>query len=176
MYLWIGCKLPESYEREIRAHCRKLNEGICLDTVAFSLPQHISLKISFPTGQAEEVLEYLSDCLRAQSPFTVQITDVQRTENILWLCAAENETLNRLHRELDDRLESRFGIAQHEFDKAFQFHSTLFLDTDTAKVEQMHRALHGYPFARFLPIDTFLLGLSETGKPGTYRVVRQIRI
>lgn len=176
MYLWIGCKLPESYEREIRARCRMLNEMIGLDTVAFTLPQHISLKISFPTDQTEEILSDLEVYLIGQSPFTVQITGLQQMGSILWLCAAENETLSRLHRELDDRLESRFKIPQHTFDRAFQFHSTLFLDADTAKVAQMHHALQDYPFARDLPIDTFLLGLSETGEPGTYRVVRQIKV
>lgn len=176
MYLWVGCKLPESYEREIRTHCRKLNEEIGLNTVAFSLPQHISLKISFPTDRVEEILEYLSDYLHTQFPFGVQITDLQQTGSILWLYAAENETLTHLHQELDARLESHFKIPQHTFDRAFQFHSTLFLDADTAKVAQMHHALQDYPFARDLPIDTFLLGFSETGKPGTYRIVRQIKV
>jgi hypothetical protein len=27
-----------------------------------------------------------------------------------------------------------------------------------------------------LQVDTFLLGLSETGRPGSYRVVRQIKV
>ena len=176
MYLWIGCKLPESYQREIRAHCRILNETIGLDTVAFDLPQHISLKISFSTDRAEEVLSDLEGYLSAQSPFTVQITGLQQLGSILWLCAAENETLKRLHRQLDDRLEHRFGVPRHEFDKAFQFHSTLFLDANTEKIIQMREALRDYPFARTLSVDAFLLGLSETGKPGSYRVVRQIKL
>ena len=176
MYLWIGCKLPEDFQQEIRAHCGRLNEKIGLDTAAFFLPQHISLKISFPTDRAEEILADLEAYLIRQAPFTVQITGLQQMGSILWLCTAENETLTRLHRELDERLESRFKIAQHEFDKAFQFHSTLFLDADAERIRQMHRALRDYPFARTLPVDTFLLGLSETGKPGTYRVVKQINV
>ena len=174
MYLWIGCKLPEDFQQEIRTHCRKLNEKIGLETIAFGLPQHISLKISFSTDHSEEILADLESFLSGQPPFSVQVTGIQQLGSILWLCTAENDVLQRLHRELDDRLESRFGIAQHEFDKAFQFHSTLYLDADTEKIAQMHSALRDYPFARRLPIDTFLLGLSETGKPGTYRVVRQI--
>ena len=47
MYVWIGCKLPESFEREIRTLCLKENDNLQLDTAAFELPQHISLKISF---------------------------------------------------------------------------------------------------------------------------------
>ena len=176
MYLWVGCKLPEDFEREIRAHCLKLNQQLGLDAVAFQLPQHISLKISFQTDCPEEVLAELEAFLIAQKPFAVDIQKAEQLGNILWLTVGENEVLHRLHQELDARLEKRFGIGQHEFDKRFQFHSTLFLDADTEKVAQMCGALEDYPFARSLPVDTFLLGISETGKPGTCHIIRQIKI
>ena len=47
MYIWIGCKLPAGFEREVRTFCLEQNRDIGLNTVAFTLPQHISLKISF---------------------------------------------------------------------------------------------------------------------------------
>ncbi len=83
--------------------------------------------------------------------------------------------LQRLHRELDQNLQSQFGIPQHEFDKCFQFHSTLFMDTDGAKLDRMRQAL---PIAIpcTLTVDTFLLGASETGAPGSYRVLREISV
>ncbi len=176
MYLWVGCKLPEEFEREIRAHCLKLNEQIKLDTVAFELPQHISLKISFQTNRVDEVLADLEFYLSAQHPFWVDILEADRLGNILWLTVAENETLSHLHSELDARLERCFEIPQHEFDKCFKFHSTLFMDADTERVAQMCDALKEHPLARTLPVDTFLLGISETGKPGTCHIVRQIKV
>lgn len=176
MYLWIGCKLPEEFEKEIRAHCLALNEQIGLDTVAFALPQHVSLKISFDTDRADEILEDLVQFASEQTPFAVQIVGVEQFGNILWMPIAENRCLQQLHDLLDARLESRFGIPQHEFDKCFKFHSTLFMDADLEKVSQMHTALTDYPFARALTVDTFLLGESETGKPGTCRIVRQIKV
>ena len=176
MYLWVGCKLPEEYEQEIRAHCLNLNREVGLDAVAFLLPQHISLKISFQTDRSEEVLSDLETFLAAQKPFAVEILGAEQLGSILWLTVAENEMLTRLHRELDDRLERRFDIGQHEFDKCFKFHSTLFMDPDTDKVAQMCGALQEYPFARTLSVDTFLLGISETGKPGTCQIVRRIKV
>ena len=47
MYIWIGCQLPGSFEKELRSFCLAQNESLGLDTAAFALPQHISLKISF---------------------------------------------------------------------------------------------------------------------------------
>ena len=176
MYLWVGCKLPEEFEREIRAHCLKLNQQIGLDPVAFELPQHISLKISFQTDRPEAVLAGLEDFLSARPPFAVDILEAEQFGSILWLTVAENEVLDRLHRELDAYLERHFGIPQHEFDKCFKFHSTLFMDAATEKVCQMCNALEDYPFRRRLSVDTFLLGISETGKPGTCRIVRQIKV
>ena len=176
MYLWVGCKLPEDFEREVRTHCLNLNKSIGLDTAAFELPQHISLKISFQTECPEAVLEDMEVFLSAQKLFAVQILDIEQNGHILWLTVAENETLNRLHRELDQHLERHFNIPQHEFDKCFKFHSTLFMDMDTEKAGQMRDALADYPFARKLLVDTFLLGVSENGRPGTYRIIRQIKV
>ena len=68
MYIWIGCKLPEEFEQEIRSICLAKNQEIGLDPVAFSLPQHISLKISFETERHEEILEELPHFLKGKDP------------------------------------------------------------------------------------------------------------
>lgn len=176
MFLWIGCKLPAEFEKEIRAFCLEKNGQIGLDTVAFSLPQHISLKISFDTDRPEEILEDLSHFAAGQSPFSVRLLGAEQAGNILWLPVEENTRLRQLHDALDARLESRFGIPQHQFDKCFLFHSTLFMDRDAEKLAKMQAALADYPITRELKVDAFLLGMSETGKPGTCRIVREIKV
>ena len=176
MFIWIGCRLPEAFEQEIRRYCRERNRQIGLDETAFEMPQHISLKISFETDRPVEVVEELARFAGKQTPFIVRILNVEQEGGILWLPVEENERLTGLHVALDRCLESRFGVPQHEFDKCFKFHSTLFMDADLGKVAQMRRLLEGYPFARELTVDTFLVGASETGKPGTCRIVRQIRV
>ena len=176
MYLWVGCKLPEAFECEIRQHCLVLNAQVGLDTVAFELPQHISLKISFQTDCVADVLDDLAAFCAAQKAFSARLLPAEQSGNILWMPVAENAQLQQLHDELDVRLEDRFGIPQHEFDKCFLFHSTLFMDADAQKIAQMERLLADYPLSGELRVDTFLLGVSETGKPGTCRIVREIKV
>ena len=176
MFVWIGCKLPETFETELRRHCLMLNEHIGLDTTAFSLPQHISLKISFATEQPQEILTFLTEFLSAQQSFPVTLQTPKQMGNILWMPVEENSKLQQLHALLDDQLQKRFGIPQHEFDKRFQFHSTLFIDSDVDKLTTMTQALAGCVKTQEMKIDSFLLGLSETGKAGSYRVVREIKI
>ena len=176
MYIWAGCKLPADFEADIRSRCLELNQLVGLDTVAFLLPQHVSLKISFQSEIYDEILDYLEDFLSKQSPFSLRIQNPEQAGSILWMPVEENLRLRQLHEQLDAQLEQHFGIPQHRFDKYFLFHSTLFMDSDTDKIAQMCRLLTESPTAQKLQVDTFLLGLSETGKPGTYRVVQEIKV
>ena len=176
MFLWIGCKLPAEYEAEIRKICLQKNESLGLDTVAFSLPQHISLKISFPSDRAEEIIAYLEHFFEGFSPFEVKINTIEQMGKILWLTVAENPILQKLHNDLDQVLQQQFQIPQHPFDHHFQFHSTLFLDEDEEKIRQMANDLSGHLFARRLQVDTLLLGISPTGTAGDYTVVKEIKL
>ena len=176
MYIWAGCKLPGDFEADIRSCCLELNRNVGLDTVAFLLPQHVSLKISFQSEKYDEILDYLEDYLSRQSPFSLHIQAPEQAGSILWMPVVENHHLRQLHDSLDLKLEQRFGIPQHAFDKCFLFHSTLFMDPDTDKIAKMRRLLEPYPIERELQVDTFLLGLSETGKPGECRIVREIKV
>ena len=176
MYIWIGCKLPTEFERSLRSYCLAQNRRIGLDTAAFSLPQHISLKISFDTPDYETVLAELTDFLSAQRPFSVRLSHAEQFGKILWLPAEENNILSQLHKQLDNFLESRFGVPQHEFDKAFLFQSTLFIDESTEKIGVMRDAMADFPLPRELMIGTFLLGLSKDGTNGSYRVVQTVEV
>lgn len=70
MYIWTGCKLPAGFEQQIRKRCAEVNQGIGLDTSGFTLPQHISLKISFDAGErTEDILDAIEGLLRRENPF-----------------------------------------------------------------------------------------------------------
>lgn len=178
MYIWAGCKLPEDFSRSLRQTCAAYNQDIGLDTAAFQLPQHISLKISFQASeeQAPEILDFLETLLSREVPFSVTVLEPEHYESILWLNIAENARLQALHEMLDARLEERFRIPQHEFDKCFRFHSTLFQDDRSDRMQTMYSRLQFFPLPQTLPIDTFLLGISADGKPGTCKIVREIKI
>ena len=176
MYIWIGCKLPQSFEESIRRRVLEANRHIQADTTAFLLPQHISLKISFETHQPEAILDFLSHLLASEHRFYVNLSVIEQFGNILWIPAQVNANLHRLHQMLDQQLQQHFGIAQHPFDREFRFHSTLFIDPDSAKIRKLHGLLKNTPLPEQLAIDTFLLGISPDGSPGSYQVVQNIKI
>ena len=176
MFLWVGCKLPENFEKTLRAHCLALNEKIGLGTAPFSLPQHISLKISFDAGeQCRRITQWLETELKTESRFYVNLLPPEQMASILWLPVADNPRLTALHEKLDRELEHRFGIPQHPFDREFRFHSTLFMDEDTEKLSQMAALLSPLTFPDPLPIDTFLIGLSADGKTD-FQILREVNI
>ena len=173
MYIWIGCALPEPFEEEVRKQCLEYNRELGLDTVAFLLPQHISLKISFPTDRPEAVLDAVEAMLKQEREFYVNLKEPELEGKILWLPVEENPRLRMLHDKLDALLQEQFAIGQHPFDKGFLFHSTLFLDEDRKKLAAMKERLAGWGVHR-CRVDGFWLGVSESGKAGTYRVVRRV--
>lgn len=176
MYIWTGCRLPQAFESQIRSRCLALNETFALDVSGFTLPQHISLKISFDAGDRyTEILDAIEALLRQEAPFAVIPSGIEQHGGILWVTFRENETLRALHALLDSKLESQFAIPQHPFDKKFFFHSALFAG-DPKKISQAHTVLQDYLLPSELKIDTFLLGVSEIGKSGSYRVVREIKV
>lgn len=168
--------MPTDFERNIRSVCLAQNEDIGLDTSGFALPQHILLKISFEAGeQLEGILDAVEALLRRECQFYVNPSAIELVGNILWIAFKENGTLRRLHNLLDRNLKRDFGIPQHFFDKVFRFHSTLFVGHEE-DIQRIHGLLKDYPCPEALSIDTFLLGVSESGKSGTYRVIREIKL
>ena len=176
MYIWIGCKLPEEFETYIRAVCVPMSEKLGLDISGFSLPQHISLKISFEAGeQADEILAFLKERLSRERKFYVNPRTPKRQGNILWIPFRPNPPLQHLHNMLDRELKTRFGIPQHEFDKAFFFHSTLCLGPED-RLAEAEALLRDLPLPTSLAIDTILLGVSENKTFDTCRIVGEINL
>ncbi len=174
MYIWVGCKLPEGFEKAIREKALSENKAIGLDTLAFCLPQHISLKISFSTDRTEAVLAWLREYLARQPSFFVSLQGIEQAPGVLWLRVVDDPVLDGLHRQLDALLLERFAIPRQALDKHFIFHSSLFMDADAEKLRQMAKALAGMVLPKLLPVEAFLLGTSPDGSPGSYRVVAEI--
>lgn len=176
MFIWIGCELPKEFELDLRDACLEASEGLELDFSCFTLPQHISLKISFQAGpDYEPVLDFVESLLRKEKKFYVNPKEPEQAGSILWLAFRESGTLRRLHNLLDRDLKRWFGIPQHLFDKAFAFHSTLAMGKPE-EIAAYKARLEGLDLPESLKIPAFLLGISESGKGGTYRVVRRIEL
>lgn len=176
MYIWTGCCLPEAFAEPLRRQVEAANRDLQQDLSGFTLPQHISLKISFEGGDATaEILDAIEGVLRQEKEFYVNPIAIEQKYNCLWVAFQAQEQLTRLHETLDSMLESRFGIPRHLYDQYFQFHSTLCLG-QPEKLLQLLQRLGEVELPETLKVDTFAMGVSESGKSGTYRVARTVKV
>lgn len=172
MYVWIACDLSESLSR-IREECIALNKTVGASEIAFDLPQHISLKISFELNEesVENAILQIKEYLENTPGFYVGRPYAEFSGNIIWLRFPDSEQLCRMHEELDEMLLDRYGVPLHSFDKCFAFHSTLFIDADKEKLVSLYRRINEITLPDSIKIDSFIIGVSESGKAGEYRVV-----
>ncbi len=175
MYLWVGAILDSKTENIIRNVANKLNENYGLSTVAFSLPQHISLKISFECDDYKKVIAFIKSHLCTISPFDVVIKDITKIDgSLIWLDIGENEVLRKIHNLLNDSLLKEFGIPLKSFDgDEFKFHSTLFFDSS---INENHQALicdfkNQFSLPRKCKIKEINFGIAETLTAGEFSVV-----
>ena len=173
-FIWLGINVDEQLSF-LWEPLKAIEQQVEVST-PLSLPFHISLKISFPvdSSRAEELAEAVEAYYRHLSPFTIPVKGIEHHDNIVWIRMAENETLNRIHNELNDLLQEKFGVGLHEYDRDYLFHTTLFMDEDSAKMEAAYQAIKDVPMPAVLEGREFLIGCSDSGEIGTYRVVKRI--
>lgn len=171
MYIWIACSVDDSYT-DARRRALKENESLMLDTKAFSLPAHISLKISFfvPDDLADNVITTVREYLINAPHFSVHNPKIEQNGSILWIGYSPCEELEILHRELDQLLLDRHGIEQHPFDRCFKFHTTLFIDERVELVSLMRERLSDLVLPDIVPVGEYIIGTSDSGKAGEYSV------
>lgn len=128
MYLWIGAIFDKNEENKIRKCCKLVNKKFKVSEEAFTLPQHISLKISFYTENYNEIIEYVKEIMKNQKYIELELNNIRMLNNsIIWLDVKENSRLRQLHNFLNMELEEKFNIQLNGFDgDKFRFHSTLF--------------------------------------------------
>jgi hypothetical protein len=73
-------------------------------------------------------------------------------------------------------LKDKYGIPLHEYDLDFIFHTTLFMDGDKEKINAAHTLLGDLNLPETLEANTFVIGKSETGENGTYRVYKTVEV
>lgn len=111
---------------------KKYNTGI----ESALLPQHISLKQSFPySGDISLLEDYLNDFFVKIKPFKILIEKIEiqeLSEEVVfgWLKIKECNELRDIHTQLCQELKSKFNIEPLGFDgDTWQFHSTLICST-----------------------------------------------
>ena len=176
MFVWVGLNVEEQL-KEMRSAVDGVFERIDISNVTCQLPLHISLKISFEIENSlfSSVLEDITRVYEECDPFEIAVKGIEKHENIEWIRMYSNDKIEALATELNGMLLEKYGVPLHEYDLDFIFHTTLFMDDDSDKINDAHRLLGDVCLPERLVANTFVIGNSETGKNGTYRVYKTIR-
>lgn len=171
MYIWIACDLSDALCK-VREECLTLNESVCANEVAFTLPQHLSLKISFEIADElyDSAVYDIREYFENTEPFTVKAPRLELAGNILWLRFDSETQLVKMHSDFDKMAYEKYRVPPHEFDKSFAFHSTLFIDEDKEKLGLLFEKISGITVPESIVISRFIIGASKTGKAGEYQV------
>ncbi len=177
MYIWVAIDVNEQVG-QLREKAENYVSTHGLSSPTLTLPFHISLKISFqiPDNRCQEAMQDIREFLKSLKPFSIVAREIEQNGPIIWIAMEENTELTYIHKRLDEMLLEKYGVAQHAFDKAFLFHtSVLMIDHE----EQLLRAFHTMKdsnIPKVLKAETFIIGSSETGQAGTYRVNEEIAL
>ena len=177
MFVWTAINIEEQLP-ELKRIKGEIEEKLGVFDSVVNLPLHISLKISFEVSDARypDVIDAISEYYKSVKPFEVMPNKISREGSIIWFEMTPNEHLEKLHREITDMLEKRFGIPPHKFDLEFKYHTTLFLGLTEEKLAAAEKLLEGVHVPQGLTADHLVIGLSESGAPGTYRVTHDIML
>ena len=175
MFIWVGINV-ESQLKETRMAVDRVFEKIEISNVTCQLPLHISLKISFNIENEllESVLKDIMSIYQTQKPFEINIKGVEKHENIMWIRMYSNFEIEELATKLNLMLKEKYNVPLHEYDLDFIFHTTLFMDDDAEKINTAHTLLGDLKLPETLVANTFVIGTSETGENGTYRVYKTV--
>ena len=177
MYIWVGINVEEQL-KEVRSAVDGVFEKIDISNVTCQLPLHISLKISFEIDNLlfDSVLNDIVAIYEAQKPFAINVKGIEKHENIMWIRMYSNEEIEALATKLNLMLKEKYNIPLHEYDLDFIFHTTLFMDDDAEKINIAHNLLGDLALPQTLMANRFVIGTSETGENGTYRVYKTIEV
>lgn len=177
MYVWIGIDV-DSQLVSVKKQAQNIERKIGFDHSNFTLPLHISLKISFQVEQNVygEVVDTILQYYKGIAPFEIEVGGFENENTIAWIRYRESEMLNRIHDDLNRILLERYGVALHPYDLDYKFHTTLFMDRDAEKIALAYREIENAKLPKRIFVRTLLLGASQTGALGSYRVTHRVSL
>lgn len=175
MYLWFATDLSESLAAA-RREAERVTDELGLNNAALALPVHVSLRIALAVAdeESENVCVFVERYFEETEPFDIIPDSVGQNGNIVWCRLRENRQLSEIHRYLVDELKNRFDVGSHPFDDSFLYHATLFFGDGEAEASAAFERLKNLELPSTLRVSRFLIGGSETGRPGEYRVFREV--
>ena len=177
MYIWLGINVDGQLS-DLRGRAEEIEKGLGVKNSCYTLPMHISLKISFPVSDElfDSIVNDVAGIYSSHQPFDVDVKGIENESVIVWIRMKENEKLNAIHDELNELLLRKYGVPLHEYDMDYKFHTTLFMDSDTDKMHAAYDTIKNEPVPKILRADRFIIGTSPSGALGTYSVYKEIKI
>lgn len=177
MYIWVGVEV-ESQIAEIKKSAFEIEKKIGFENSNFTLPMHISLKISFPVNDsvANAVIYDIERLYRLVTPFEIGVDRIECYENISWIRYKQNDKIDEIHDRLNAMLFEKYGVGLHEYDCDYKFHTTLFMENNEEKIRSAYEMIKNVYLPQKISVNKLLVGVSESGKLGSYRVFREVNI
>ena len=177
MYIWVGVEV-ESQIAEIKKFAFEIEKKIGFENSNFTLPMHISLKISFsvPDAVAENVMKDIEKLYHSVTPFEIAVDKIECYENISWIRYKQNDKIDEIHDRLNAMLFEKYGVGLHEYDCDYKFHTTLFMENNEEKIRSAYETVKNVYLPEKISVNKLLIGVSESGKLGSYRVFREVNI
>lgn len=175
MFVWIGINVLDELQN-VQAAGKLIEKEVRTKSSFFNFPLHISLKISFKIADSVfgAVLEEVSAIFEKTAPFDVKPQEIEVFDNIAWILYAENDKLNALHDKICNTLFEKYGVVRHEYDNDYKFHTTLFMDGDSEKVETGYKKIKTVELPSVVRAHKFCIGASPSGKLDTFDIVKTI--
>ena len=177
MYIWIGIDVNDQLEA-LRSRGKEIEDKIGFSNSCYTLPYHISLKISFEVDNDiySQVIMDILNYYNTINPFELDVRGIENEGTIAWIRMKENHILNQIHDDLDLLLLNKYGIPRHEYDLDYKFHTTLFMDSNSEKVMMAYDQIKGFELPKTLMVNKMLIGSSETGALGTFKITHNVKI
>ena len=175
MYIFVGINVEKTLEN-IGRKVNEINDNLGYEYS--TLPLHISLKMSFEidNGKVNNCIEMLTNYLKNIKPFTIYPKGIENEDVIIWLRMNNDDQIDRIHLDLVNIIEKQFGIAPHEFDLDYKFHTTLFMSDDVDKNRKAYEIIKNCDFPMEINANKIIIGTSQDGTIGTYRVYKEIQL
>lgn len=175
MYIWVAIDVNEQVG-ELREKAENYVSTHGLSSPTLTLPFHISLKISFqiPDNRCQEAVQDIREFLKSLKPFSIAVRGIEQNGPIVWLAMEDNTELTCIHKRLDEMLLEKYSVAQHAYDKAFLFHTSVLMIDNEEQLLRAFQAMKDTNIPKVLRAEKLIIGSSETGQAGTYRVNEEI--
>ena len=176
MYVWIGIDCDNQLDN-IKEKVKEVEDSLGFDHTIFSLPFHISLKISFEVTKKmyKEIKKDLIKYFKSLSSFDIDVKGIEKHDNIVWLRMINNDIIDNIHQDINNLLKDKYDISLHEYDLDFIFHTTLYMNDDIDKISKAYDLIKDIKVPSKLHLDTFLIGKSTGGNLGSFRIAKRIK-